>query len=124
MAPFLGRVATGMAIRDNSLRRTWLPTNSRSYSSNLRSEFVRLYNADLPFVRSVLAPIGRYRKYGEMLHDALGLNVERVAHGPHGGDLIIGGRVAEGKVEAVLFFRDPFDRAAARTRCIGADVSL
>jgi len=44
---------------------------------------------------------------GKLLHDELGLEVERVAHGPEGGDLIIGGRVAESKVEAVLFFRDP-----------------
>lgn len=44
---------------------------------------------------------------GRLLHDELGLDVERVAHGPDGGDLIIGGRVAEGKITAVLFFRDP-----------------
>lgn len=44
---------------------------------------------------------------GRLLLEELGLNVERVAHGPEGGDLIIGGRVAEGKIEAVLFFRDP-----------------
>ena len=44
---------------------------------------------------------------GQLLQDELGLQVERVAHGPHGGDLIIGGRVAEGVVKAVLFFRDP-----------------
>lgn len=44
---------------------------------------------------------------GKMLKEELGLQVERVAHGPHGGDLVIGGRVAEGKVTAVLFFRDP-----------------
>jgi len=44
---------------------------------------------------------------GGLLHDELGLSVERVAHGPHGGDLIIGGRVAEGRIDAVLFFRDP-----------------
>jgi methylglyoxal synthase len=44
---------------------------------------------------------------GRLLHDELGLNIERVAHGPEGGDLIIGGRVAEGKIIAVLFFRDP-----------------
>ena len=44
---------------------------------------------------------------GQLLHDELGLAVERVVHGPEGGDLIIGGRVAEGKIEAVLFFRDP-----------------
>jgi methylglyoxal synthase len=44
---------------------------------------------------------------GKMIADKLGLEVERVAHGPHGGDLIIGGRVAEGIVKAILFFRDP-----------------
>mgnify|MGYP002625533538 FL=1 len=44
---------------------------------------------------------------GKRLHDELGLTVERVAHGPHGGDLIIGGRVATGDVKAVFFFRDP-----------------
>jgi len=44
---------------------------------------------------------------GKLLEEKLGLSVERVAHGPFGGDLIIGGRVAEGKMTAVLFFRDP-----------------
>jgi methylglyoxal synthase len=42
-----------------------------------------------------------------VLEQQLGLKVERVAHGPHGGDLVIGGRVTEGHVRAVLFFRDP-----------------
>lgn len=44
---------------------------------------------------------------GKMLDAELHLEIERVAHGPEGGDLIIGGRVAEGKVAAILFFRDP-----------------
>lgn len=44
---------------------------------------------------------------GRMLSETLGLAIECVAHGPDGGDLIIGGRVAEGKIEAVFFFRDP-----------------
>lgn len=44
---------------------------------------------------------------GGLLQEQLHLEVERVAHGPDGGDLIIGGRVAEGKVKAVIFFRDP-----------------
>ena len=44
---------------------------------------------------------------GRMLQEQLGLQVERVAHGPSGGDLIIGGRVAEVRMTAVLFFRDP-----------------
>ena len=44
---------------------------------------------------------------GKRLNEELGLSVERVTHGPHGGDLIIGGRVANGDVKAVFFFRDP-----------------
>ena len=44
---------------------------------------------------------------GRLIADELGLNIERVAHGPSGGDLIIGGRVAEGRIVAVFFFRDP-----------------
>ncbi|WP_254507109.1 methylglyoxal synthase [Anatilimnocola floriformis] len=44
---------------------------------------------------------------GRLIADELQLDIERVAHGPAGGDLIIGGRVAEGKVIAVFFFRDP-----------------
>jgi methylglyoxal synthase len=44
---------------------------------------------------------------GTLLAKELGLEIERVAHGPEGGDLIIGGRVAEGRIDAVLFLRDP-----------------
>jgi len=44
---------------------------------------------------------------GARIQAELGLEVERVRHGPEGGDLIIGGRVACGEVQAVIFFRDP-----------------
>ena len=44
---------------------------------------------------------------GKLLNEKLSLDVERVAHGPEGGDLIIGGRVAQGQIQAVIFFRDP-----------------
>jgi methylglyoxal synthase len=44
---------------------------------------------------------------GAALATELGLAVERVAHGPEGGDLIIGGRVAQGQIRAVIFLRDP-----------------
>ncbi|MDB5339147.1 MAG: methylglyoxal synthase [Planctomycetaceae bacterium] len=44
---------------------------------------------------------------GALIEATWGLNVERVAHGPEGGDLIIGGRVAMGQIYAVFFFRDP-----------------
>jgi len=39
-----------------------------------------------------------------------GLDVERVLSGPKGGDAQIAAQVAEGKVKAVLFFRDPLDK--------------
>ena len=44
---------------------------------------------------------------GALLQNELGLSVERVVHGPEGGDLIIGGRVAMDQIGAVIFFRDP-----------------
>jgi methylglyoxal synthase len=44
---------------------------------------------------------------GALVEQVTGLDVERVAHGPEGGDLIIGGRVALGQIAAVIFFRDP-----------------
>lgn len=44
---------------------------------------------------------------GKLLNRELNLNVELVAHGPEGGDLMIGARVAVGEVHAVIFFRDP-----------------
>lgn len=44
---------------------------------------------------------------GRTLQDKTGLTVERVTHGPEGGDLIIGARIAQGQIDAVIFFRDP-----------------
>lgn len=66
----------------------------------------------LEFVRRHLAffqnqPLVATGQTGRMIQEVLGVPVECVVHGPDGGDLIIGGRVAEGRVHAVLFFRDP-----------------
>jgi methylglyoxal synthase len=44
---------------------------------------------------------------GRLLEEKAGLDIDCVAHGPDGGDLIIGGRVALGQIRAVIFFRDP-----------------
>jgi methylglyoxal synthase len=44
---------------------------------------------------------------GGVLRDKAGLTAEHVKSGPKGGDLQVGARIAEGKVLAVIFFRDP-----------------
>jgi methylglyoxal synthase len=44
---------------------------------------------------------------GRLLEEKVGLDIDCVAHGPDGGDLIIGSRVALGQIQAVIFFRDP-----------------
>jgi len=44
---------------------------------------------------------------GGRLQAEVGLEVERLLSGPQGGDLQIGARLAEGRVDAVIFLRDP-----------------
>ncbi len=44
---------------------------------------------------------------GKRLADEVGLTVERMLSGPFGGDLQIGAQLAEGKVDCVIFLRDP-----------------
>ena len=44
---------------------------------------------------------------GSRLIAEAGIEVERLLSGPLGGDLQIGARLAEGRVDAVIFLRDP-----------------
>jgi methylglyoxal synthase len=44
---------------------------------------------------------------GKKISEATGLDVKRYLSGPYGGDLQLGGRIAEGKIDLVIFFTDP-----------------
>ncbi len=71
----------------------------------LKDDLLRFVRAHLDYFQT--ASLVATGNTGKMLQEHLGLDVEKVAHGPYGGDLIIGGRVAEGRIEGILFFRDP-----------------
>jgi methylglyoxal synthase len=44
---------------------------------------------------------------GRLLSDEVAVPIETMASGPKGGDLQIGARIAEGRVDALVFLRDP-----------------
>ncbi|OEG62247.1 MAG: methylglyoxal synthase [Halanaerobium sp. MDAL1] len=44
---------------------------------------------------------------GQRLIDATGLDVERMASGPIGGDQMIGAEIAKNRLDGVIFLRDP-----------------
>jgi methylglyoxal synthase len=44
---------------------------------------------------------------GTRIAQATGLKIERFLSGPMGGDLQIGARLASGKIDVVIFLRDP-----------------
>lgn len=45
----------------------------------------------------------------KLVGDATGLEVKRYLSGPLGGDQQIGAKIAEGEIDAVVFFRDPLN---------------
>ncbi|CDF59232.1 methylglyoxal synthase [Thermobrachium celere] len=44
---------------------------------------------------------------GRLIQEATGLKVHRFLSGPYGGDQQIGGMVAQGDIDMVIFLRDP-----------------
>ncbi|MEO9654527.1 methylglyoxal synthase [Marinomonas sp.] len=46
---------------------------------------------------------------GNMIHKELGVQVKALISGPLGGDQQLGGMIAEGKIDILIFFWDPFE---------------
>lgn len=46
---------------------------------------------------------------GKLIHQEVGLEVERLQSGPLGGDMQLGAMIAEGNVDFLVFFWDPLE---------------
>jgi methylglyoxal synthase len=63
------------------------------------------YNRDLLAHHDVFAT----GTTGEMLEEALGLEIGKLQSGPLGGDQQIGARIAQGDIDFLIFFWDPLE---------------
>ena len=77
---------------------------------NKKDEIVELAAEYVNFLRQSL--LISTASTGKRLADEVGLTVERMLSGPYGGDLQIGSQVAEGKVDCLIFLRDPLTAQA------------
>jgi methylglyoxal synthase len=69
---------------------------------DVMAEFVRRHKSQLEGL-----PLVATATTGGIVEAETGLEVKRVLSGPRGGDLQIGAMIAEGRVKAVVFLRDP-----------------
>ena len=95
-------------IKDNAKKSTRMKIAVIAHDGK-KAEMVAFLNKHYKFLHSANMSIIATGTTGTHAIEA-GLNVERVLSGPKGGDAQIATQVCEGKVQAVLFFRDPLDK--------------
>lgn len=83
-------------------------TNTRMIAllahNHMKTDLLKFVEKHKPFFESrALIATG---DTGRMLSQNLGLKIKKAPHGPKGGDIVISSLIIQGKVEAVLFFRD------------------
>lgn len=74
-----------------------------------KAEMVSFLNKHYDFLHQANIDIVATGTTGTHAQNA-GLKVQRMLSGPHGGDAQIAAQVAEKKIHAVFFFRDPLDK--------------
>ena len=78
--------------------------------NNKKSDMVAFVMKRLDFFNREDIDIVATGTTGKKIQHAGIKKVQRVASGPYGGDAIIGGMVATGEIDGVIFFRDPLDK--------------
>ena len=77
---------------------------------NKKAEMVAFVSKRLPFFNREDVTIITTGTTGKHVKHAGILNVETVQSGPLGGDAQIAAQVTEGKIDLVIFLRDPLDK--------------
>lgn len=74
-----------------------------------KAEMVQFLNENMDLLKSKGINLLATGNTGLKAEEA-GFKVEKLLSGPLGGDAQIASRLAEGKVDMILFFRDPLDK--------------
>ena len=94
-----------------------MPTPVRKMSGSKRIALVAHDNKKSELIEWAVynkTALSKHRLYGtgttgSLVEDALGQSVSKFLSGPLGGDQQIGARIAEGKIDVLIFFWDPME---------------